>query len=182
MPKQYNPRRLDLRAFAEAAGELEGEQLVGTQPRLLAETEGRGGNAALRWSAQGVLRNPQHVQPQVWLELQADTTLPLLCQRCLQPVDVELSLSQRFRFVADEATAAVEDDESEEDVLAISHEFDLMDLLADELIMAMPAAPMHASCPQPLPLPTNDDVPSPMDAAERENPFAALQALRKTEP
>ena len=66
------------------------------------------------------MRNPGHVQPEVWLHLQADAMLPLICQRCLEPVDVPLAVDRSFRFVADETTAAAEDDEAEEDVLAMS--------------------------------------------------------------
>jgi uncharacterized protein len=60
------------------------------------------------------------------------------CQRCLTPVDVPLDVERSFRFVADEATAEALDDECDEDLLALSREFDLRELIEDELLMACP--------------------------------------------
>jgi uncharacterized metal-binding protein YceD (DUF177 family) len=71
------------------------------------------------------------------------------CQRCLTPVDVPLAVERSFRFVADEATAEALDDESEEDLLALSREFDLRELIEDELLMALPVVPRHDECPRP---------------------------------
>lgn len=177
MPKEFLPHRLDVQAFAEEAASLQGAQPLSTFERLSAETEGRGADSLVDWSAQGELRNPRHVQPQVWLQLRAQARLQLTCQRCLQPVDTPVAVDGRFRFVADEAAAAAEDEGSEEDVLAASRAFDLLELLEDELLMALPVAPRHEACPQPLPMSVAD--PGAEDEAPvRDNPFALLQKLR----
>jgi uncharacterized protein len=113
-----------------------------------------------------------------WIHLDATVTLPLVCQRCLQPVDTPLQADRWFRFVADEETAALEDEEAEEDVLVSSHDFDLRELVEDELLMDIPFAPVHEVCPAPVPMSAADP---DFDAAgqERPNPFAALEALKK---
>ncbi len=176
MKKEFNGRKLDVKAFAEEGGQLEGEDAVSEHQRLLAETQGRGGTLPVRWSAQGELRNPGHVQPEVWIHLHAATSLPLTCQRCLAPVDVPVAVERSFRFVPDEATAEAEDDESEEDLLALSRAFDLVELVEDELLMSLPVAPRHEVCPDPLALSAAD--PDFDAGGARENPFAQLARLK----
>ncbi|HSH90041.1 MAG TPA: DUF177 domain-containing protein [Ramlibacter sp.] len=174
---KFAPKRLDIKAFAEAGATLEGEQLLRNYPRLFAETGARGGDSPLEWSASGELRNPGHVQPEIWLHLRAGALLPLTCQRCLGPVEVEVEIDRSFRFVSDEDTAAAEDDESEEDVLALSREFDLVTLVEDEMLMGLPIAPRHETCPERLPTAVADEE-FESQAAETQNPFAVLGRLK----
>ena len=177
MAKEFDAHRLDVRRFAEAAGEISAEDPVGRYARLMAETEGRGADWPLRWTAQGEWRHPGHLYPQAWIHLKAHTALPLVCQRCLAPVEVPVAVERSFRFVADEATAAAEDDEAEEDVLALSRAFDLVELVEDELLMALPVAPRHETCPEPVRLSAGEPE-FEAALAERDNPFAALARLK----
>jgi uncharacterized protein len=110
------------------------------------------------------------------MHLQAKTEVPLTCQRCLKTVEEALVVDRSFRFVKDEATAEAEDDESEEDLLVISKDFDLLALVEDELLMALPLVPMHTSC-QSEHVPTSKD-DSDADADAKPNPFAVLATMR----
>jgi uncharacterized protein len=74
-----------------------------------------------------------------------------------------------------------EDDSSEEDLLALSRSFDLIELVEDELLMDMPVAPMHEVCPEPVKLSVADD-DFAAAGAEKENPFALLQRLKPAKP
>ena len=56
-----------------------------------------------------------------------------------------------IRFVHGADLAQQLDEESEEDVLALSAALDLRELIEDELILALPLVPRHDVCPQPLP-------------------------------
>lgn len=176
MKRQFNAQRLDVQAFAEDAAQLSGQSELRGFARLSGEAGGRGGERPVTWSAQGELLNPRHVHPEVWLHLNASTVLPLTCQRCLEPVDVPLAVDRSFRFVADEQTAAAQDDESEEDLLALSRAFDLLGLVEDELLMEVPVVPRHEACPAPVRLSVAD--PDFEEAAPAENPFAALKGLK----
>lgn len=176
MKSSFSPQRLDVRAFAEEGAELSGQAELRSFARLADEAGGAGGERPVEWTAQGELLNPRHVMPEVWLHLVASTVLPMTCQRCLEPVDVPLALERSFRFVADEATAAAQDDESEEDVLAISPSFNLLGLVEDELLMEVPVVPRHEVCPKPVRLAAQDEDFD--EAAPRENPFAALKVLK----
>jgi uncharacterized protein len=177
MKKEFDPRRLDVKRFAEAAGQLQGEAALREWGRLLAEVEGRGAESQVHWTARGEVRHPGHLRPQNWLHLQAGACMQLVCQRCLQPVEVEVSVDRSFRFAPDEATAAAEDDDSEEDVLAESRAFDLLELVEDELLMAMPVVPRHEQCPVSLPAAAGErEFEAAQDA--RPNPFAVLGKLK----
>ena len=177
MKKEFDARRLDVRKFAQDAAELEGSEPLHEYDRLLQETGGRGGDEPVSWSARGEMLNPRHVQPEIWLHLKAATRLALVCQRCLQPVDVDVFVDRSFRFVADEAMAASEDEEAEEDVLAESRAFDLHQLVEDELLMDMPLAPRHGLCPVTLPASAGEEELQ-ASAEIRPNPFEVLGRLK----
>ena len=80
MSREFEVRRLNVKSFAEGGAAISGEQPVQEYERLMAETQGRGGELPVTWSAAGELRNPGHVQPEVWVHLKADTVLSLTCQ------------------------------------------------------------------------------------------------------
>ncbi|HYF19103.1 MAG TPA: YceD family protein [Ramlibacter sp.] len=178
MKRLFSPERLDVRAFAEDGAQLAGHPPLAGFHRLVAEAQGEAGERQVEWSARGELLNPQHVHPQVWLHLQARAALPMTCQRCLEPVEIALDVKRSFRFVADEATAAAEDDQSEEDLLAISHSFDLLELVEDELLMELPVVPRHAVCPIPVRMSDADEEEGD-DEGETQRPFAGLEGLLK---
>ncbi len=124
------------------------------------------------WQLNSQLRHPDTLK-QLWLHLQANLSVEQTCQRCLAPMKVDLAVDRYFRFVADEATALAEDDDCEEDLLSPAPELTLQTLLEDELLLAMPLIPRHASCENPLPQPSDHDLP---------HPFAALAALKLDKP
>ena len=80
-----------------------------------------------------------------------------------------------------EATAAAQDDDAEEEVLALSRDFDLLELVEDELLMDLPVAPMHDVCPEPVKMSAADEDFEAAEAA-RENPFAVLGRLKPGKP
>jgi uncharacterized protein len=177
MSKEFNPRRLDVKAFAQNEGHLEGREPLAKLPRLLAETYQADTPSEVAWSAAGEIRNARHVQPEVWLHLKAAAPLTLTCQRCLGPIEEHVAFERDFRFVADEDTAAAQDEEAEEDVLALDAAFDLAGLIEDEMLMELPLAPRHDICPEPVTMAAEDpdfDAATPV----KENPFAALGKLK----
>lgn len=177
MSKDFDPHRLDVRRFAEEGAELATTDRLAQYRRLAAETEGAGPEREVRWSAHGEIINSGHVEPEVWLHLEAHADLPLVCQRCLSPVDVQVAVNRSFRFVADEATASAQDDASEEDLLALSRSFDLVELVEDEMLMEMPVAPRHETCPAPVKMSVTDAA-FETASATRKNPFAVLGAIK----
>ena len=174
--REYDPLRLDLAALAAEGETLSGAWPLDELPRLVASThpEARpAGGETLAWSARAERRARRAAEPELWLHLALDTRVRLECQRCLQPVETPLHIERWLRFVPGEEQAAALDAESEEDVLALPRWLDLRELAEDELLLELPLVPRHELCP--VELPTSAGEPEP----ERENPFAALQALKR---
>lgn len=140
------------------------------------EAQGLGAQNVLNWSVRGELKPGSAGQPQVYLHLAASVTLPLTCQRCLGPVDVPVYIDRSFRFVETEAQAELEDDESPEDVLVLSQDFDLVGLIEDEVLMDLPVVPRHETCPVAIKLTATDA--DFEEAPVKPNPFAVLVGLK----
>ena len=168
---------LDVKSFAQSSRELSGHDLLLNYERLLVETHGMGADRYLNWSAQGELKAMEAGADQIWLHVQADVTLPLTCQRCLGPVDSVVSVSRSFRFVASENDAEQQDDDCEEDVLALNPEFKLSELIEDEILMELPLVPRHDECPSEVVM-AAEDANFEAASAEKRNPFAVLAKLQ----
>lgn len=177
MSSEFDPRRLNVQAFAQAGGGLSGHDPLSKYDRLLAETQGLGGDREVRWAARGEQQIDASGHARIWLNLQAGVSLPLTCQRCLGPADIEVTLERDFRFVDTEEQAEAEDEEAEEDVLVLSRDFDLQTLVEDELLMALPLVPRHEVCPGDVKLAVQDaDFEAAQDA--KPHPFSALAGLK----
>jgi uncharacterized protein len=177
MTREFAPRRLDESGFAEASASISASDPLQAYERLSAELADPAADLTVNWEAVGQRRRGAEGAPVSWLHLTAGAKVPLVCQRCLAPVDVDLNVDRWFRFAADEAAAAAEDEESEEDVLVSSRDFDLQVLIEDELLMEIPVTPRHEVCPEPVKLSAADPDFESAEAA-RPNPFAVLGALR----
>lgn len=101
------------------------------------------------------------------LRIVAAGHLTLECQRCLGPVDLPLALQTELEL----ATDPREVDAAEDDVdrVLATRAMEVAGLVEDEILLALPMAPMHERC-------------EPADAAagqQERSPFAALAGLRK---
>ena len=181
MKNAYSPRRLDVKALARAGDRLEGDTSIQECERLLAEMIPSSESIPfIRWRAQGEWRERLGGAGQCWLHVTAQVRMPLVCQRCMGAVDMPLEVERSFRFVADEATAEREDEEAEEDVLVLSPQFDLIGLIEDELLMALPLVPRHEpDCPAPVQLSAQDAGFDEAGSQGRPHPFAALAQLKR---
>ena len=181
MKREFAPERLDVAGFAEAGARLSAEDALNRYVRLAAEAAEPTSSDVVAWEAVGEERHDAAGRAEPWLHLSAHATLPLVCQRCLAPVQTRIEVDRWFRFAPDEDAAAALDEESEEDVLVVSRDFDLHGLIEDELLMELPITPRHEVCPQDVPLSVADP---DFEAAQekRANPFAALAKLRSGKP
>ncbi len=167
----------DVQAFARSGGERGQDTPIADFRRLVEEAAGDVGDRVVHWRARGASHRTGATGAQVWLHLTAEATLPVTCQRCLEPVDQPLSVDRWFRFVGDEATAEFEDEDAEEDVLVLDPYFDLMALIEDELLMALPLVPRHEECPSAVPL-EHADADFEQAQQAKPNPFTALAGLK----
>jgi len=101
------------------------------------------------------------------LKLQIEATLPVICQRCLQPMDLDLSLTHVYVISEVEPESFEGDDDV--DWLEVSREMNVNELVEDELLIAMPLGPSHQHACKTL----------PKEEVEKPNPFAVLKDLIK---
>lgn len=174
MKTDWDPRHLDVLAFAHAQAALQGAAGLADWPRLCEDAVQSSGE--VHWQLSGASRPVAGGEAQPWLSLQAGVRIALVCQRCLAPVACDIAVERQFRFVADETQAELQDEQSEEDVLVWSQSFDALALVEDELIMALPMVPVHETCPSLPAAMAGQQAPV---GHERPNPFAVLSTLRK---
>ena len=122
-----------------------------------------------------------HPRPRWWLAVNA--SLSVICERCLEPMPVQISATRGFEFMASAAQADLETEQwllSEEpdpslaavDFLAPEDGLSLRDLVEDEIFLSLPPSPKHQVCQPPA---SAASEPEP----ETVRPFADLQALLK---
>ena len=158
-------RSLDVEELASRRATLAGVVEAESLPRLLEVVTATPGTVAYRIvftrDVSGRPRMSGHVEG----------VLPLVCQRCLDRLD--WSFDARFEFVAVEGGR--EDTGGPDAVSCSGGRIELEPMIEDEILLALPNAPVHprGSC----------EAPSIRDAREQppsrpSGPFAALSALR----
>ncbi len=178
MKKELVPHHLNLDHLAKSTAEMDGSAFVADFPRIQAEISGDGSDLALDWRITAELEqdaaSPKNSK--TWLNLGVDTTLRMVCQRCLTDVLIPIQIDRDFRFVESEELALAQDDESEEDLLVNSTDFDLSALIEDEVLMEAPIVPVHEVCPVEVQLSAGEE--SVADDGKKPNPFAVLEKLK----
>ncbi len=116
---------------------------------------------------------------QRFITLRAQASISLECQRCLEAFELALQVESRLQLVETEAEIDTEemdeDDPDAPDQVVGSQFFDVLALVEDELILALPYVPKHEVCPS---------LPKELSASEgsdpgRPSPFAVLAELKK---
>ncbi|MDB5890617.1 MAG: hypothetical protein JWP47_1448 [Polaromonas sp.] len=182
MTRPLQPSRLNLMSFARETSTLSGAVPLQKMERLAEEVQRLEHDLTIKWEARGELRPATGASGSgddaVWLHLHAQTVLPLTCQRCMAPVETPVQVDQWYRFVETEDIAMAEDDASEEDLLVMEPQFDLLALLEDELLMGLPLVPMHDECPPGTATAVRQRTPTE-ERTPKPNPFAVLSVLKK---
>jgi uncharacterized protein len=160
---------VDIFEFCRLNEAREGAFAIADLTRLADELEDQSG--MLRWSLQGGSNKLGHAQ----LMLQVSGPVQLKCQRCLTafsfPIESEsLLVVAPDEKSADEIDASLDDDAIE--VIVGSREFDIVKLIEDEALLALPLAPKHAVCPDTAAL-------DALNNAKKESPFSVLKNLKR---
>ena len=115
-------------------------QLMRVKERLASDA------GSLDWSLVGEVSSSG--EPTLHFELNG--VLTGSCQRCLEPIQLDLNIKSKFILVKDESEISLEDEEMDDkDYLVASEEFDVTQLVEDEILLAIPYATMHdiKDCP-----------------------------------
>ncbi|MBT8119871.1 MAG: DUF177 domain-containing protein [Gammaproteobacteria bacterium] len=101
------------------------------------------------------------------------------CQRCLKPVETEVSGSFKFALVHSEDEFDLLPEEFEPYLLE-DEEQSIIDLVEDELLLSLPMVTIHQEACSEFMSNQNEAVKTAIKAEkEAENPFAALKALKE---
>ena len=153
---------IDSLAFAQAGGLLQGKLPVKGFMRVLDLLTDSAGDLAYR--LQGRM-GPSRRQ----LILEVDGALRVCCQRCLEVIDYPVRIRSLLELVGNEEELTQEEIEDDsKDFLTARKELDVAELIEDEIILDLPAAPRHESCV----------LPDTGAQAKKESPFSALQGLK----
>jgi uncharacterized protein len=153
----------DAFAFARDGRVLEGTLAVSELERLHDLLTEVAGEVSFR------LRGFKGESGEPMLHLEVSGVIPLACQRCLEPVPCDLDVDNLLELVpegADLSQDELEDDTR--DFLPVERELDVVELVEDEILLALPVAPRHEKC----------GLPGAANAGERINPFAALTGFK----
>ena len=104
----------------------------------------------------------------------------LVCQRCLEAFEADVESPVRIAFVADDADADRLPDEFEP-VEIVAGRFDLHAVVEDELLLALPLVPMHATaaeCANAQVVIEESEAVVP-EKSPTHRPFGDLRALLK---
>jgi len=111
-----------------------------------------------------------------YAELDLETVLPLQCQRSLRRFGFPVELHQRLGFIRKEADEAGLPPGYEPLLVPASGEVRPVDLVEDELILAIPVVPLDPA--RPSQEPEWGAPPAPAESA-LPHPFAGLAALKQ---
>ena len=171
---------IDPARFAREGARLTGALAAAALPRLAEQLQradqlqgpdqlqGAGGEIGYR--VDGFLSERGHPG----LHLQLDGEIELRCQRCLGALRARIESRRDVVLVPDVDEFAQRSDEDETmDIIPAVPRLDLRTLLEDEVLLALPVAPCHASDECRVP------EGRPGAAPERVSPFAALAQLKR---
>ena len=105
------------------------------------------------------------------LQLYVQGVLQLSCQRCLEPFEFELDIASSFLIVPDEgAIPSSEDESDDEDYLVAEAHMQVIDLIEDEILLALPLSPKHEI--------ERCGASGKLNELKKPSPFAVLQGLK----
>jgi uncharacterized protein len=113
-----------------------------------------------------------HQDDRPLMEVRIRGRMAVACQRCLDPLGLELEIHKTYVFLKtdDEADQYPMDRDDEEAMVASTH-FNLLEAIEDEILLALPHAPKH---------PVGQCQLREMEAdLEQPNPFKVLKNLKK---
>lgn len=172
-----NTLLIDNTTFSKKNELIEGELSLQDLPRLdeLMHSSNLSNPTKINYSGliDYALRGKTDAAGQHILQLTVVCTLTTACQRCLNEMPLNLNLKFNYLIgeVSDTDVEAVEVDNSDDyDLQQANKAMDLIALIEDEIIMAMPIAPMHEEGCTEL----------TTQSGEKPNPFAVLKGLIKS--
>ena len=103
----------------------------------------------------------------------AEASVQMLCQRCLEPVAIDLKAELNLGIVRDDEAAQMLP--KRYDPLVVEHELDLSEIIEEELILTLPLIATHQDCVVKTDYRDPDAKP---EGDDKPNPFSVLAQLK----
>ena len=159
---------IDAFEFSRLEELREGAIPVTDLTRLADELADRSGT--LQWTLTGGGNHSGQAQ----LTLAVTGPLQIMCQRCLTPFSFDIDSESVLILAKDEAAADEIDallDDDQIDVIVGTKALDIIQLVEDEALLAIPLSPKHSVCPE-------TSVLEALKSGKKESPFAMLKNLK----
>jgi uncharacterized protein len=172
---------INTQEFARTGGYLEGQ--VNGEDLYRAADLFFEDQASIAWTLRGEQLRRADGSLEARLRLTVSGSAEMVCLRCLGVVTIPVGVERQYRLAKDEAHAGkLDEDDDLVDALVGSTSFEVLDLVEDEVILALPFTPKHEHCA----LPITKEGSSKSDEFEAENekpnPFRVLAQLKKPNP
>ncbi|MDD3354103.1 YceD family protein [Zoogloea sp.] len=154
---------IDLRALARDGRSVQAKVPVKSLGRLVESLLEPVGEVAFEFQGE------RDDEGKLYVDLQIQGDLVLQCQRCLEALVWPCRVSNRLLLLRPgEALPEDELENDEVDALEAEPHTDLLALVEDELILAVPLVPRHENCEPPVKTGVDEEI----------SPFAVLRQLR----
>jgi len=157
---------IDSMAFAREGRAIVGDRPVSSFERLAKVVVADSGD--LKFEVTGFHDRDQD-QDAFYLDIVASGSLMLRCERCLEAMSWPFEVEGRLLLVPPGQPLPDEElDEEGFDPIHASRTLEVLPLIEDEVLLALPFAPRHEHC----------EPPRPLVGSDKESPFAVLQQLK----
>lgn len=159
---------IDSFEFCRRQEQLSGQTASTEFARLVPELANL--DSMLHWSFTG----GQHGKGYAQLAMEVRGEVQVICQRCLKPLAIPVDSKSVLVLAgnevqADDIEAGLDDDSV--DVIVGSGAMDIMMLVEDEVLLALPLSPRHEICP---------DTDKSVEVKSRaDSPFSVLKKLKQ---
>lgn len=158
------PSRVDASRLAARGARLDNETPVAAMKRLHRALAGAEGSVASE------LAFARDFDDRITVTGHARAIVPVICQRCLEPMQLVLDAPIELTVLTDAEDA---DDGDTEVTVSSDGILSPLSLVEDELVLALPFAPKHGG---------SEGCDTPADAepleSKRPNPFTVLKSLK----
>ncbi len=168
---QLLPSHVDAVRLCQQGGHLSGDVAFARLNRLAQQLCHQSGQAHVDWQFSLDEQSRKVIHGTV------KAVLPLVCQRCLEQVEVAVQADTALALVwTDEQAAQLS--RSLDPVLMESDELDMLVAVEDELLLALPIVAAHetGAC-QAAPI-WEETLAEPMASEKKDNPFQVLAGLK----
>jgi uncharacterized protein len=167
-----SPGRFDGFSVAAQGGVIAGKVDAAALPRVADLIDAQGGASDVEYRITGASDAAGHPA----LEVVLAGTVPLTCQRCLQPFRWPVEQTTLLLLARDQRELTrLDDEDHEHEVVLADGPLDPLGLVEDELLLTLPFVPR---CPEgECPAAPGRSAPA-QDAAGAHSAFSALKALK----